>query len=42
MTVKIEEEGKTTIGQGADTDVTVANTMVYIHALNKTEFKKQK
>ena len=42
MTVKIEEEGKTTIGQGADTDMIVASTKVYINALNKTEFKKQK
>jgi 2-isopropylmalate synthase len=42
VTVKLEEKGKTVIGQGADTDVIVASAKAYINALNKMEFKKQK
>lgn len=42
VTVKLEEKGKTAIGQGTDTDVIVASAKAYINALNKMEFKKQK
>ncbi len=35
MSVKIEEKGKTTVGQAADTDTLVASANAYINALNK-------
>jgi 2-isopropylmalate synthase len=38
--VKLEEDGSTVIGKGADTDVIVASGKAYINALNKLEFVK--
>lgn len=35
VTVRLEENGKTTIGQGADADTLVASCRAYVHALNK-------
>ena len=35
VSVKIEEKGKTTVGQAADTDTLVASANAYINALNK-------
>ncbi len=35
VTVRLEEAGKTTVGQGADADTLVASCRAYVHALNK-------
>lgn len=40
--VKLEEEGHTVIGKGADTDIIVASAKAYINALNKLEYIKSK
>lgn len=42
VTVKIEEDGKTVVGQGADTDTLVASARAYIHAVNKLLDKRQR
>ncbi|WP_119460170.1 2-isopropylmalate synthase [Rhodospirillaceae bacterium SYSU D60014] len=42
VTVRLEENGKTVNGQGADTDTLVASCRAYIHALNKLLTKRQK
>ncbi len=42
VTVRLEEDGKTVIGQGADHDTLVASARAYIHALNKLLVKRQK
>ena len=42
VTVRLEEEGKIVIGQGADTDTMVASTKAYINALNKLVVKREK
>jgi 2-isopropylmalate synthase len=42
VTVKLEESGKTVVGQGSDTDTLVASAMAYIHALNKLMDKRQR
>ena len=39
VSVRIEEEGKTTVGQAADTDTLVASANAYINALNKMIIK---
>jgi 2-isopropylmalate synthase len=39
VTVRLEEKGRTVIGQGADTDVLVASAKAYINALNKLEYR---
>jgi 2-isopropylmalate synthase len=36
--VKLEEDGSTVIGKGADTDIIVASGKAYVNALNKLEF----
>ena len=38
----IEEEGKTTVGQAADTDTLVASANAYLSALNKMIIKRKK
>ncbi len=40
--VRLEENGKTVQGQGADTDTLVASARAYINALNKLLVKRQK
>jgi phosphoglycolate phosphatase-like HAD superfamily hydrolase len=40
VSVRIEENGKTTVGQAADTDTLVASANAYINALNKMIIKK--
>ena len=35
VSVKMEEDGKTVTGRGADTDTMVASTKAYVSALNK-------
>lgn len=42
VTVRLEEDGKTVNGQGADTDTLVAACNAYIHALNKLMQKRTK
>jgi len=42
VTVKLEENGRTVFGQGADADTMVASCRAYIHALNKLILKRTK
>jgi 2-isopropylmalate synthase len=42
VTVRLEENGKTVNGQGADTDTMVAAARAYINALNKLLIKRKK
>ncbi|CAK0752682.1 2-isopropylmalate synthase [Azospirillaceae bacterium] len=42
VTVRLEEDGKTVNGQGADSDTLVAACRAYVHALNKLMVKRQK
>lgn len=40
VSVKIEEDGKTVVGQGTDADTLVASARAYVHALNKLVDKR--
>jgi len=42
VSVKIEENGKTTVGQAADTDTLVASANAYINSLNKLIIKRDR
>ncbi|MBM3565592.1 MAG: 2-isopropylmalate synthase, partial [Alphaproteobacteria bacterium] len=42
VTVRLEENGRTVNGQGADTDTMVASVKAYINALNKLLVKREK
>ena len=42
VTVRLEEGGKTVIGQGTHTDIIVASAKAYINALNKLEYRKKR
>ncbi len=42
VTVRLEENGKTVNGQGADTDTLVASAKAYVNALNKLLVKREK
>jgi 2-isopropylmalate synthase len=42
VTVRLDEDGKTVNGQGADTDTMVASSRAYINALNKLMVKREK
>ncbi len=42
VTVRLEENGKTVNGQGADTDTLVASARAYVNALNKLLVKRAK
>jgi len=42
VTVRLEEQGRTVVGQGADPDTLVASARAYIHALNKLAIKRVK
>lgn len=42
VTVRLEEDGKTVNGQGADPDTMVASARAYVHALNKLLTKREK
>jgi 2-isopropylmalate synthase len=42
VSVRIEEEGKTAVGQAADTDTLVASANAYLSALNKMIIKRKK
>ena len=42
VTVRLEEDGRTVNGRGADTDTMVASVKAYVNALNKLVVKRQK
>ena len=42
VSVRIEENGKTTVGQAADTDTLVASANAYLNAINKMIIKRKK
>lgn len=42
VTVRLEENGKTVMGQGADTDTLVASVRAYVNALNKLLVKRER
>ena len=42
VSVRIEEQGKTTVGQAADTDTLVASANAYLNALNKMIIKRKR
>ena len=42
VSVRIEENGTTTVGQAADTDTLVASANAYLNALNKMIIKRKK
>jgi 2-isopropylmalate synthase len=42
VTVRLEENGRTVNGQGADTDTMVASVKAYVNALNKLLVKREK
>ena len=42
VTVRLEENGRTTNGQGADTDTIVASVKAYVNSLNKLLVKREK
>ena len=42
VTVRLEEDGKTVNGQGADCDTLVASARAYVNALNKLLIKREK
>jgi 2-isopropylmalate synthase len=42
VTVKLEKDGQTAIGQSADVDIMVASCRAYIHALNKLLLQPEK
>ena len=42
VTVRIEENGRTVNGQGADTDTLVASARAYVNAINKLLVKREK
>lgn len=42
VSVRLEEDGKTVVGRGADTDTLVASARAYVNALNKLAVKRLK
>jgi len=42
VTVKIEEDGYTAIGQGAHTDIIIASAKAFVNALNKLSHLKER
>jgi 2-isopropylmalate synthase len=42
VSVRIEENGKTTVGQAANTDTLVASAEAYLNALNKLIIKRKR
>ncbi len=42
VSVRLEEEGRTVVGRGADTDTLVASARAYVNALNKLTVKREK
>lgn len=42
VTVRLEEDGRTVVGQGADTDIITASAKAYLNALNRLESRSKK
>jgi 2-isopropylmalate synthase len=42
VTVRVEEDGRTVMGQGADTDIIIASAKAYLNALNKLAYWQQR
>ena len=42
VSVRIEEKGRISVGQAADTDTLVASAQAYINALNKLIIKRKR
>ena len=42
VSVRLEEDGRTVTGRGADTDTLVASAYAYVNALNKLLVKRKK
>ena len=42
VTIRLEEDGRTVNGRGADTDTMVASVKAYVNALNKLLVKREK
>ncbi|MDP7487903.1 MAG: alpha-isopropylmalate synthase regulatory domain-containing protein, partial [Alphaproteobacteria bacterium] len=42
VSVRLEENGRSVNGQGADTDIMVASARAYVNALNKLLVKREK
>ena len=42
VTVRIEEDGRITTGQSADTDTVVASVKAYVNALNRLLVRREK
>ena len=42
VTCRLEEDGKTVVGQGADTDIILASAKAYLNALNKLAYWKKR
>ncbi|HAH10651.1 MAG TPA: 2-isopropylmalate synthase, partial [Alphaproteobacteria bacterium] len=42
VSVRLEEDGKSVLGQGTDTDTLVASARAYVHALNRLLIKRQR
>ena len=42
VTVRVEEGGRTVMGQGADTDIIIASAKAYLNALNKLAYWQQR
>ncbi|MBI5192055.1 MAG: 2-isopropylmalate synthase [Nitrospirae bacterium] len=41
VTVRLEENGRTVVGQGADTDIIIASAKAYLNGLNRMESRKK-
>lgn len=41
VTVRLEEDGKVVVGQGAHTDIIMASVLAYINALNRLDYLKK-
>ena len=41
VTVRVEKDKRTVVGQGADTDIIIASAKAYLNALNRLDSKKQ-
>ncbi|MBI4715600.1 MAG: 2-isopropylmalate synthase, partial [Nitrospirae bacterium] len=42
VVVRMEEDGRTVVGQGADTDIIMASALAYLNALNRLAYKKKR
>ena len=42
VVVRMEEDGRTVVGQGADTDIIMASALAYLNALNRLTYKKKR